>query len=125
MINDLVTFVNPSGSGYVGLSPSGGTYDLGTEVTVTAFPASGYEFNHWSGDASGTSTSVTVTMNSDKSVTAHFASTEGGQPEIQLGVGIGVGIIVIVIAVVAVWFWRRRKQGGRGSREEVGGLPQY
>ena len=121
---DLVTFVTPSGSGYVGLSPSGGTYDLGTEVTVTAFPASGYEFDHWSGDASGTSTSVTVTMNSDRSVTAHFASTEGGSPEIQLGVGIGVAILVIAIAVVAVWFWRRRKREGRRLQEEVGGLPQ-
>jgi len=121
---DLVTFVNPSGSGYVGLSPSGGTYDLGTEVTVTAFPASGYEFDHWSGNAAGTSTSVTVTMSSDKSVTANFASTEGG-PEIQLGVGIGVAILVIVIAVVAVWFWRRKKREGRRPPEEVGGPPQY
>jgi len=122
---DLVTFVDPSGSGYVGLSPSGGAYDLGTEVTVTAFPASSYEFNHWSGDASGTLTSVTVTMNSDRSVTANFASTEGGQPEIQLGVGIGVAILVIAIAVVAVWFWRRRKREGKRPPEEVGGLPQY
>ncbi len=120
---DIVTFVDPSGSGYVGLSPSGGTYDLGTEVTVTAFPASGYEFDHWSGDASGTSTSVTVTMDLDKSVTAHFASTGG--PEIQLGVGIGVGIAVIAIALAAVWFWRRRKRGGGKPPEEVRGLPQY
>lgn len=120
---EIVTFVDPSGSGYVGLSPSGGTYDLGTEVTLTAFPTSGYEFDHWSGDASGTSTSVTVTLDLDKSVTAHFASAGG--PEIQLGVGIGVGIVVIAIAVVAVWFWRRRKRRGGGLPEEVGGLPHY
>ena len=121
---NLVTFVEPSGTGYVGLSPSGGTYDLGTEMTVTAFPASGYEFDHWSGDATGTSTSVTVTMDSDKSVTAHFASIEGAPSEIQLGVGIGVGIVVIAITVVAVWFWRRRKRRGGGLPEEVRGLPQ-
>lgn len=111
---DLVTFVNPLGSGYLGLSPSGGTYDLGTEVTVTAFPASGYEFDHWSGDASGTLTSVTVTMNSDKNLTAHFASIGEGLPGIQLGVGIGIGILVIAIAVATVWFWRRREREGRG-----------
>jgi len=120
---DLVTFVDPSGSGYVGLSPSGGTYELETEVTLTAFPASGYEFVHWSGDVSGTSTSVTVIINSEKSVTAHFTSAEGGL-EIQLGVGIGVGIAVIAIAVAAVWFWRRRRRGGAKPPEEVGGPPE-
>jgi len=69
----LTTSINPSGSGYITLNPSGGTYAVGTQVTITAHPYSGYEFDYWSGDASGISTSVTITIiNSNKSITAHF-----------------------------------------------------
>ncbi len=66
----LTTNVNPEGSGNV--SPSSGTYDAGTDVTLTAYPNSGWEFDYWGGDASGTNTSVTITMNSNKHVTAYF-----------------------------------------------------
>ncbi len=66
----LTTSVNPAGSGSV--SPDSGTYDNGTTVTLTASPASGYRFDHWEGDASGNVTAVTISMNSNKNVTAAF-----------------------------------------------------
>jgi hypothetical protein len=66
----LTTSVSPAGSGSV--SPSSGTYVSGTNVTLTATAASGWKFDHWDGDASGSSNPVTVTMNSNKSVTAYF-----------------------------------------------------
>lgn len=73
----LSTSVNPSGAGTV--SPAGGTYDAGTEVTLTATLAQGYVFDRWSGDATGTSSSINLTMDSSKSVVAHFkAYVEGG-----------------------------------------------
>jgi plastocyanin len=56
--------------------PSAVGYISGTVVTATATPSWGYELDNWSGDASGTSTSVTVTMNSDKSITANFREEE-------------------------------------------------
>ncbi len=65
----LNTSANPAGSGSV--SP-GGTYDDGTAVTLTASPASGYRFDHWEGDASGNVATVTITMDSNKNVTAAF-----------------------------------------------------
>ena len=68
----LSTSVSPSGSGSISLNPSGGVYDEGTSVTLTAQAASGYVFDHWNGDASDTSPTKTITMNSDKSVTAYF-----------------------------------------------------
>ncbi len=63
-----VTSVN----GSVAFSPNAGPYDSGTVVTLTETPSPGYLFTGWSGDASGTSNPVTVTMNSAKSVTANF-----------------------------------------------------
>ena len=60
------------------VSPSSGTYASGTSVTLTATPASGYVFSGWSGDASGTSTSVTITMDSNKSVVAIFTASGSG-----------------------------------------------
>ena len=34
------------------ISPSSGTYDSGTQVTLNATPSPNYEFEYWSGDAS-------------------------------------------------------------------------
>jgi len=47
------------------------SYTAGTNVTLTATPASGSYFAGWSGDCSGTG-SCSLTMNSNKSVTATF-----------------------------------------------------
>lgn len=54
------------------VSPSGGTYDPETNVTLTAIPNSGWQFDHWQEDLSGSANPGTITMNSDKSVKAVF-----------------------------------------------------
>ena len=59
--------------GTVTKSPNKASYNSGETVTLQAAPNTGYDFTSWSGDASGTNTSVTITMNSNKSVTANFA----------------------------------------------------
>jgi hypothetical protein len=60
-----------NGSGTV--TPYNGERFLqGTTITVTASPAPGYSFAGWSGALSGTSNPASLTMNSDKSVTATF-----------------------------------------------------
>ncbi len=66
----LTTNVSPSGTGSV--SPSGGRYESGVQVTITASPAIGHRFVNWSGSASGTSPTITITMNHDRSITANF-----------------------------------------------------
>jgi hypothetical protein len=50
------------------------SYSNGTSVAITASPNYGYVFANWSGDASGTSASTSVTMNGSKAVTANFGS---------------------------------------------------
>ena len=66
----LTTIVSPSGAGFV--SPSGGEYESGKQVTLTAIPNSGYIFDYWSGGVSDTATTTTITMDSDKSLIANF-----------------------------------------------------
>ncbi len=70
----LTVYINGSGS----VSPYGGTYSAGTSVTLTATPDPGWVFVSWSGAASGSRRSVTVTMTGDLTVTANFE--EGSSP---------------------------------------------
>jgi uncharacterized repeat protein (TIGR02543 family) len=61
-----------STNGIVATSPSQMWYDSNTVVQITANPNTGYTFSGWSGDASGSTSPVNVTMNGNKSVTATF-----------------------------------------------------
>lgn len=53
---------------------SGGTYPYGTTLTLSATPDSTHRFVGWTGDASGSAPSVSITMNSAKSVQAVFVA---------------------------------------------------
>ena len=59
-------------NGTVGKSPNLVSYDTNSVVELTATPASGYAFNGWTGDASGTTNPISVTMNAAKNITANF-----------------------------------------------------
>ena len=61
---------NPSEGGSV--SPTRGTYDAGTVVTLTATAALGYTFKNWSGTDSNSVNPTAITMSSDKSATVYF-----------------------------------------------------
>ena len=70
VIYTLTATANPAEGGSV--SPSSQQYDSGDVATITATPSSEYVFQSWSGSASGSSLSTTVTMDSDKAVVANF-----------------------------------------------------
>lgn len=67
---------------YAGTTSGGGTYNSGTSVTVNATPNSGYRFVRWS---DGGSQRHSVTMNSNKSLTAYFEAYSVSGEEIFSG----------------------------------------
>ena len=78
----LSTVSNPTEGGSV--SPTRGTYDTGTVIDLSATATLGYVFKNWSGTDSNSVNPTTVTMNSDKSVTAYFTKlTPHDQPPIE------------------------------------------
>lgn len=72
IVSGLRLNVSSIGSGSVTRDPDQVSYESGTQVTLTAVPASGGSFVEWSGDCSGSATTCELTMDSDKSVTATF-----------------------------------------------------
>jgi beta-lactamase superfamily II metal-dependent hydrolase len=74
----LSVSVDPSQAGSV--SPSGGEYVSGSQVILAASPANGFTFDYWDGAASGYLNTVSVTIDSDKTVTAHFKVADSEMP---------------------------------------------
>jgi hypothetical protein len=70
--------VEVAGAGSVALSPTGGSYPLGSVVSLTAIPASGFQFVGWSGDLSGGASPATIVMDGDRSVNASFGELPPG-----------------------------------------------
>ena len=69
----LTMAVNQSGWGTTTPSIGSYAYDEGSVVDITAMPAAGYQFVNWTGDvADADSSSTTVTMTGNQSVTANF-----------------------------------------------------
>jgi uncharacterized repeat protein (TIGR02543 family) len=60
------------GQGTISSAPTGVTHEAGTAVTLTAVAATGWRFDRWTGDATGTGISTSVVMDADRSVTATF-----------------------------------------------------
>jgi hypothetical protein len=67
----IVTSASPTNWGTV--SPASGTYPVGTLVNFTATPATYYKLSNWTGNLSGTNTSIPLTLTSNMTVTAVFA----------------------------------------------------
>lgn len=64
--------VTKTGDGTVSKSPDQAEYAYESTVDLTANPSTGWKFVEWTGDATGTSNPITITVNQDKSVEAVF-----------------------------------------------------
>ena len=75
LIPESYTLTTNATNGSVTLDPlpaRDGTYEDGTEVTVTAVPDDGYEFSAWSGDITGSDNPASIKIDGNKSITAEF-----------------------------------------------------
>ena len=64
--------------------------DTPGDVTLTATPIAGYQFDSWSGDLSGSKNPVTITMNNNKTIIANFSSLK---PQCKLSVVAANGVV--------------------------------
>ena len=67
---ELNIIKNPSEGGVV--SPNGGFYSEGTNLSIVAEPNSEYEFLNWTGDIESSSSTISFEINSDLNLTANF-----------------------------------------------------
>lgn len=63
--------VNPNNAATVDEYPS--EYEEGSSVTINITPNSDWQFDSWSGDASGSETPLTLKMDRNKNITANFS----------------------------------------------------
>ena len=82
----LATTVSPAEGGSI--STTGGNFESGKEVTLTATPSQGYTFKNWSGAIKGDQNPIKVVFNADKSISANFEKMDAdadGVPDLSLG----------------------------------------
>jgi len=88
IITDRPTLrIQSSAGGTTAPVPGSYHYDKGSSVTIRALPAAGYQLSSWSGDASGTATTITVTMDRDLTVKANFSAIPKSKLTIQSSAG--------------------------------------
>jgi thiol-disulfide isomerase/thioredoxin len=79
----ITNSVEPAGSGVISVFPNQTTYQVGDEVKLRVEPVTGYEFDRWSGDIAGTSPIVTVTVDKNMRIVAHFKCSDRIAPTIS------------------------------------------
>lgn len=58
------------------LNSEGGTYEKGTTISLTAVPQDGFQFAGWSGAIESQENPISIQMDADQSLTAHFVPSK-------------------------------------------------
>ncbi|MEX2566317.1 MAG: hypothetical protein WD431_10270, partial [Cyclobacteriaceae bacterium] len=72
----LSTSASPSEDGQIMVSPAASTFNEGQSVTLTPEANPNWVFSQWEEDASGSASPLTMTMNTNKSVTGVFVKRD-------------------------------------------------
>ncbi len=97
------------------ISPTSGSYNAGTSVTLTATPNNGYTFSGWSGDLSGSTNPATLTMNANKSVTANFVVNNATPTPKSGGGGALHPGFVALLSLLALLRWHFKARLSRSA----------
>jgi len=79
------------------------TEEDGGEITILADPADGWAFDRWSGDYEGTNEEITIRLDEDKELTAHFEERQQWR--------LIIGIAVLVAVIIGIIVDAKRKKG--------------
>ncbi len=71
---DTYSLTITASHGSVTRTPDKASYAYGETVTLNATATTGYEFDRWAGDQSGTTNPVTLAMDGNKTITANFTA---------------------------------------------------
>ena len=102
---ELTVNVSPGSSGGIKIDqatstyfPDTSTFRSGAPIRIEVVPASGYRFEHWSGDLTGTTNPASLVIDCDKQITAHFSLVESNSWPIGyiIAGGIAAGVIVLL-----------------------------
>ena len=104
--------VDSSEGGYA--SSSGGDYEEGSLVSISAFANDGYVFIGWTGSSTSTFSEIEITMNSGKYITAVFEKQLFNLVD-ENNIFIGVG----------KWKIRRPKGGDKENSGKLAGCEVY
>ena len=80
----VTVYINPTSSGTVNLDPGGNEFQSSANVKITALPAQGFQFSHWTGDLTGSLENEKLVMTENKFVTAHFKPLTPAGPDFSL-----------------------------------------
>jgi hypothetical protein len=75
-MEDVTLTINKVGSGTVTVVPEKAAYKYGEVVTLTATGDTGLAFANWSGDLTGSTNPIQLTMDGNKTVTANFTQDQ-------------------------------------------------
>jgi uncharacterized repeat protein (TIGR02543 family) len=106
---------SPADAGSADLNPASSTgYEPGTQVTITATAADGYEFSGWEGDASGSEASLTITVSGPRTITARFV--EQSSSRWWIWVIVGLAALLGALALLGLLYPRTKKGAPGPSR---------
>ena len=123
-INTYVLTVTTVGNGSVSKDPDQALYDHGMTVSLTATSDTGWVFTGWSGDASGSTNPLLVTMDASKTITATFSLAPDALDFAGTNGYVNFGNPAsLKLSAFTLELWVRRDGTGTGTDTGTNGIP--
>ncbi len=110
--------INIEGGGNTHPEKGTHTFEYGKEMTLEAFPDEGWYFSHWMGSDFGKEGSdvITITVEDDKEITAHFERKEIEEHTLKIDI-IGEGLVKVDDENITLPYEEEYEQGTAVSLE--------